>query len=60
MTTVPRASNALSNLPFRLCFWHGSNLADDFVAGDDREAVSKQTVADSVIGMADTTGENLD
>lgn len=60
MPTVPGTTNTLSDFPFGLSFWDGSNLADDFMARHDGEPVSKQAVADSVVGVADTTGENLD
>jgi hypothetical protein len=59
VAAVPGPSNAISKLPFLLCVWDGYDLPDDFVAGDDWEAVAEQAEANCVVGMTDTTSKNL-
>ena len=40
VTSVPRASDSIADLPFLLAFWNSCNIANQFVARYDRKAVS--------------------
>lgn len=60
VSAVPRAPDAVSDLPALLAVADCDDVADDFVPWDDREGVSKGTGLHTVLGAADTTGEDFD
>lgn len=59
MATVPRASDSVANFPSLLTVRNSGNVTNDFVAGDNWEAISKRSILDARIGVADAAGNGL-
>lgn len=60
MTSVPRTTNSLTNLPFLNAGSYGSNITDNFVAGDDGKTISESSVLNDSVRVADTTSDDFD
>lgn len=59
MPTVPRTSNSVANFPLLLTIPDCDYIANSFMSRNSRKCVAKHCVLDGIVGVADTTSENL-
>jgi hypothetical protein len=60
MAAVPGASDSVTDFPLLLSISNCHHIADALVSRNYGETVAEESVFNSVIGMADTTGEDFD
>lgn len=60
MAAVPAASDSITDFPLLLSISDCHHIAYALVSRNDGEGVAEESVFDSVIRMADTTGEDFD
>jgi hypothetical protein len=53
-------SHPISSLPSLFSFSNNDDFSDNFVSGNDREAVAKSAVFDDMVRVANTTSQHLD
>ena len=60
MTTMPSSTHTITNFPFLLLRPDSNDIANDFMARDQRKDIAEHALTNDFVAVADTAGDDFD